>query len=95
MAAADNDILLPFSLPNICRRRVTAAFDGGQVSSGGGVFFWPRPTSALPDRHAGQGDLGRSQPSPDITHSMTDILRERLFAIACGYPDVDDSVIAP
>jgi hypothetical protein len=25
-----------------------------------------------------------------ITHSMSDILRARVFAIACGYPDADD-----
>jgi Transposase DDE domain group 1 len=25
-----------------------------------------------------------------ITHTMSDILRGRVFAIACGYPDADD-----
>jgi hypothetical protein len=25
-----------------------------------------------------------------ITHTMADILRARVFAIACGYPDADD-----
>jgi hypothetical protein len=25
-----------------------------------------------------------------VTHSMADILRARIFAIACGYPDADD-----
>ena len=32
MPATDDDTLLPFSLPNICKKKVTAAFDGGQVS---------------------------------------------------------------
>ena len=38
MPATDDDTLLPFALPNICKKKVTAAFDGGQVSSDGGVF---------------------------------------------------------
>ena len=39
MPATDDDTLLPFSLPNLCKKKVTAAFDGGQVSSDGGVFL--------------------------------------------------------
>src|SRR5450631_2452901 len=39
MPAVEDDTLLPFSLPNICKKKVTAAFDGGQVSSDGGVFL--------------------------------------------------------
>ena len=27
---------------------------------------------------------------PGITHSMADLLRGRIFAIACGYPDGND-----
>jgi hypothetical protein len=39
MPAADDDTLLPFSLPNISHKKVTAAFDGGAISSDGGVFL--------------------------------------------------------
>jgi hypothetical protein len=35
MPAADDDTLLPFCLPNICKKKVTAAFDGGSISSDG------------------------------------------------------------
>ena len=38
MPGTDDDTLLPFTLPNISKNKVTAAFDGGQVSSDGGVF---------------------------------------------------------
>jgi hypothetical protein len=37
LPAADDDTLLPFSLPNVCKKKVTAAFDGGAISSDGGV----------------------------------------------------------
>ena len=90
MPATDNDRLLPFSLPSICKKRVTAAFDGGLISSDGGVLLL-----AGADRQLGLIDrLAAIIPdhrNPDlITHSMADILRARVFAIACGYPDADD-----
>jgi len=39
MPAIADDTLLPFSLPNICKKKVTAAFDGGTISSDGGVLL--------------------------------------------------------
>ena len=90
MPATDNDRLVPFSLPSICKKKVTAAFDGGLISSDGGVLLL-----AGADRQLGLIDrLAAIIPdhrNPDlITHSMADILRARVFAIACGYPDADD-----
>jgi hypothetical protein len=39
MPTADDDAVLPFSLPGIGRKKVTAAFDGGRISSDGGVIL--------------------------------------------------------
>jgi len=39
MPATDDDTLLPFALPSICEKKVTAAFDGGLISSDGGVLL--------------------------------------------------------
>jgi hypothetical protein len=90
MPATDDDTLLPFSLPNVCRKKVTAAFDGGTISCDGGVFLL-----AGADRGLGLIDrLAALMPDdrdPALTtHTMADILRERIFAIACGYPDGND-----
>src|ERR1700676_1683347 len=90
MPAADDDTVLPFSLPNIRKKKVTAAFDGGTISSDGGVFL-----AAGADKRLGLTDALASlfpdhrDPS-QISHSIADILRERIFAIACGYPDGND-----
>lgn len=90
MAASDDDILLPFSLPSICKKKVTAGFDGGRISSDGGVLLL-----AGADRRLGLIDTlaaiipGHRDPTL-ITHTMADILRARVFAIACGYPDAGD-----
>jgi hypothetical protein len=90
MPSTDDDTPLPFSLPNICKKKVTAAFDGGQISSDGGVFLL-----AGADKRLGLIDT-LAMLIPDdrntalITHPMADILRERIFAIARGYPDAND-----
>jgi hypothetical protein len=36
---ATEDPLLPFALPSIGQKKVTAAFDGGRISSDGGVLL--------------------------------------------------------
>jgi len=86
MPATDDDTLLPFSLPSICQKKVTAAFDGGRISSDGGVLLL-----AGIDRQLGLIDtLAAIIPDhrdPDqTTHSMADILRARVFAIAGACP---------
>src|SRR6202046_5157792 len=90
MPTTDDDTLLPFSLPSICQKKVTAAFDGGRISSDGGVLLL-----AGADRRLGlietMAALIPDHRDPGlITHTMADILRAGVFAIACGYPDADD-----
>ena len=90
MPTDDNDTLLPFALPSLCKKKVTAAFDAGQISSDGGVLLL-----AGADKRLGLIDtlaaLIPDHRDPNlITHTMADILRPRVFAIACGYPDAND-----
>jgi hypothetical protein len=85
-----DDSLLPFSFPAIQRKKITAAFDGGRISSDGGVMLL-----AQADRRLGIADrMARVIPDgrdPDrVIHLLPDILRARIFAIACGYEDADD-----
>jgi len=82
--------LLPFSLPSVERKKITAAFDGGRISSDGGVMLL-----ALAERRTGIADrlaaaiTDRRDPTR-IVHTLSDILRARMLAIACGYEDADD-----
>jgi hypothetical protein len=71
---------------------VTAAFDGGRLTSDGGVMLL-----AAAERRIGIAATLASlitdprDPAPArVTHSVEDILRARMLAIACGYEDADD-----
>jgi hypothetical protein len=85
----DNN-LLRFSFPAVLRKQVTAAFDGGRLTSDGGVMLL-----SMAERRLGIADrLARCFPdSRDplrITHTLADMIRARVFAISCGYEDADD-----
>jgi hypothetical protein len=85
-----DDSLLPFSLPSVGRKKITAAFDGGRISSDGGVLLL-----ALAERCMGIADrlaaeiTDRRDPTR-VVHALSDILRARILAIACGYEDAND-----
>src|ERR1700735_2772557 len=84
------DNLLPFSFPAVERKKVTAAFDGGRITSDGGVMLL-----AAVEKELGIADRLASRTADPrnpllVTHSVADILRARMLAIACGYEDADD-----
>ena len=85
-----NDTGFPFTMPNIGGKKVTAAFDGGLISSDGGVLLLAGADKRLGliDRLAA---LIPDYRDPDrITHTVADIMRARVLAIACGYADAND-----
>src|SRR4051794_31790363 len=88
--AMTDDSQLSFTLPTVSRKKVTAAFDGGRLSSDAGVMLL-----ALAERRRKVADTlaahiaDRRSPS-HITHTVADVLRARMLAIGCGYPDGND-----
>jgi hypothetical protein len=85
-----DDSLLPFAFPPVCGKSITAAFDGGRLTSDGGVMLL-----ALAERRLGIAErLARCFPDrrdpTRITHTLADMIRARIFAISCGYEDADD-----
>src|SRR4029434_2734227 len=84
----DTQIVLPFA--SLSGKRLQADFDGGALSSDGGVLFlreteahigvMRRFVEALDDRR-----------DPRYTeHRDEELCRERIFQIACGYEDAND-----
>ena len=85
-----DDTVVPFSFPAVGRKKLTAAFDGGRITSDGGVML----LSAAERRMGIVESLAAVICDPRnpllVTHSVADILRARMLAIACGYEDADD-----
>jgi len=78
-----------FDFPAVGRKKVTAAFDGGRLTSNGVMLL------ANAERRLGLAErLGRLIPDhrdpTRITHRLVDMIRARVFAICCGYEDADD-----
>src|SRR3712207_4828861 len=86
----DDDTTEPFGFPAIGRKKVVAAFDGGRLTSDGGVLLL-----AAAERELGLCDqlaalISDPRDPSRVVHPLADILRARILAIACGYEDADD-----
>ena len=84
------DSLLPFDLPAVQRKKVTADFAGGSISSDGGLALLRgrNAGSTFPRRWRAASGSGATRRGR-CTRCRA-MLRFRMFAIACGYEDADD-----
>jgi Transposase DDE domain group 1 len=84
------DTVLPFHLPSVCRKKLSVGFDGGQLSSDAGVLLLRGIEKRL-GIVARLASCLRDKRDPDlILHTVEEMLRLRMFAIAAGYEDADD-----
>jgi hypothetical protein len=79
-----------FSFPAICRKKVTAAFDGGRLTSDGGVLLLAQAERQLGLAERLAACIADPRDQSRVVHDLGDILRARMLAIACGYEDADD-----
>ena len=85
-----NDSALPFDLPSVCRKKLSVGFDGGQLSSDAGVLLLRNVERRLGIARRLSMCL-KDKRDPDlILHTVEEMLRLRMFAIASGYEDADD-----
>jgi hypothetical protein len=90
-----DDSELSFSLPSVLRKKVTAVFDGGRLSSDSGVMLL-----ALVKRRRNVAAMlaaliaDRRDPS-HIRHTVADVLRARMLAIGCAIPWQRLRLVAP
>jgi hypothetical protein len=86
----EEDTLLPFAFPAVARKKITAAFDGGMLSSDAGVLLLRNIEKQLGIAQRLCGCL-KDKRDPDlIKHTVEEMLRLRMFAIASGYEDAND-----
>ncbi len=84
------DTTEPFALPAVAGKKVTAAFDGGRITSDGGVILLARAERRLGICNRLAAEIADHRDPGRIVHQLSDILRARILAIACGYEDADD-----
>ena len=98
-----DDTLFPFSLPSIGKKKITAAFDAGQISSDGGVLllagadkrlatgcgFWS-VLMAVRRRFVMQYEMGHGRPDDELFCAVPDDLAiERTSKIAARLAETE------
>jgi hypothetical protein len=72
------------------RRRIEADFQGGDVSSDGGLMLLREADRRLGLIEALDGVLLDPRNPELITHRQIDLLRQRIYGLAAGYEDLND-----
>ena len=88
--AKSDDNAASFSFPAASRKKVTAAFDGGRITSDGGVLLLAQAERAMGICARLAACIADPRDPLRVVHALPDILRARVLAIACGYEDADD-----
>jgi len=77
-------------LPPVGGKELCARFDGGRLSSDGGVLLLREIERRLGIAELLACRVADERDPASTTHSYADMIRARMFAIACGYEDCDD-----
>jgi hypothetical protein len=80
----------PFPLPAVRGKKVIAAFDGGRLSSDGGVMLLAAAARRTGIAHKLAAVIPDARDPTRVVHPLAEILLARILAIACGYADADD-----
>jgi hypothetical protein len=81
-------IMLPFA--RLCGQNRQADFDGGTLSSDGGVLFLREIEAQVGIISRLAGALDDPRDARYTVHSDEEMLSQRIFQIACGYEDAND-----
>jgi len=78
------------TFPRVAGRDVAISFDGGEISSDAGLLLLAEADRQLGlTRRLAECLVDRRQPGK-VQQSFHDMLRQRVFGIACGYSDQND-----
>ena len=77
-----------FAFPSVRGKKLTAAFDGGRLSSDGGVLLLAQAARRLGIAEKLAAVIPDRRDPSRIVHPLPEILLARILAIACGYEGV-------
>jgi DDE family transposase len=76
--------------PAVKRRKIEAEFNGGAISSDGGVILLRTVDQQLGLTKKIAAQMHDPRDSAKVQHQLIDILRQRVYGLACGYEDLND-----
>jgi hypothetical protein len=85
-----NSSILPLSFPLLDRKQICANFDGGEMTSDAGLLFLAQADRKLRLIEQLADQIADPRDQSKVRHSLQDLLRERIFALAAGYEDAND-----
>jgi hypothetical protein len=84
----ESQIVLPFA--RLSGKDLHADFDGGTLSSDGGVLFFREIEAQIGIIRRLAGALDDPRDARYTDHSYEEMLRQRIFQMVCGYEDAND-----
>ena len=81
---------LDLEFPSVKGKEVIARFDGGDVTSDGGVLLLARADRKLGLTKSIAEAIDDRRDQAKVEHKMPEMVRERIYAISAGYEDVND-----
>ena len=88
-----NEITVPHTVlfPDLCDKPVIATFDERHASSDGGAVLLKAADRRLGVTAAIAQVLTERRAAAKITHSLDALVAQRVYGLACGYPDGNDA----
>jgi len=85
-----DDTTHPVRVSSGAAQESAATFHGGRITSDGGVMLLAEAERRLGIAALLAAGISDGCDARRVTHTLADLLRARIFAIACGYEDPDD-----
>ena len=82
---------ITLSFASISGRKIEADFDGGTTTSDGGALLLRQAESKIGIVDRIVGALCDRRHQSYVAHTYIDLIKQRVFQIACGYEDANDS----
>jgi len=79
-----------FTFSSFKRRIVKARFDGGSISSDGGMLLVREADKRMGLTVAASKCLDDKRQKGKVEHPLLQLLRQRVYGLACGYEDTND-----
>lgn len=86
----DDTIAQTVLFPELVAQPLVASFDHAHASSDGGAVLLRAADQRLPLTTRLAGCLTDARDPDRVTHGLADLVAQRVFGIACGYPDAND-----